>query len=320
MPVLASSYNLPFILKSGFISTVYSGLFRKVTGVIQKRERLILSDTDFLDLDWSYAAQGSNRLVIILHGLEGNAQRPYMLGAAKSFVDHGIDAVCMNFRGCSGEANLKFKSYHSGETKDLSEVIDHIVATGVYDEIYINGFSLGGNVALKYLGEGNHIPKQIKGSVVVSVPCFLKGSSKELHSIKNKPYAIRFLRHLIHRLKQKQKVFPDLISKQEIKSIKTLKDFDEVYTAKAHGFADASDYYTKSSSLQNLKHIKLPTLIINATNDSFLSSECYPIKAAESNNYLHLEMPKFGGHVGFYDSTNLYYNEKRALEFINEKK
>jgi len=320
MPVLTSTYNLPFILKSGFISTVYSGLFRKVKGVTQERERITLSDSDFLDLDWSYAAKSASKLVIILHGLEGNAQRPYMLGAAKSFNDNGIDAVCMNFRGCSGEANLKFKSYHSGETKDLSEVINHIVASKSYNDIYINGFSLGGNVALKYLGEGNQIPVQVKGSIVVSVPCFLDGSSKALHAIKNKPYAIRFLRHLINRLKQKQKVFPELISKQDIRSIKTLKDFDEVYTSKAHGFTNAADYYTKSSSLQDLGNIKIPTLIINATNDSFLSSECYPIKEAETNDYLHLEMPKFGGHVGFYVSTNMYYNEKRALEFISIKK
>jgi len=296
---------------------VYSGLFRKVHGVRQQRERMTLSDGDFIDLDWSYGTQPSNKLVIILHGLEGNAQRPYMLGAAKGFNDNAIDAVCMNFRGCSGEANLKFKSYHSGETKDLSEVINHIVASKDYDEIYINGFSLGGNVALMYLGEGNRIPEQIKGAVAVSVPCFLDGSSKELHRIKNKPYAIRFLRHLINRLKQKQKAFPDLITKQDIRSIKTLKDFDEVYTSKAHGFSDASEYYKKSSSLQVLEQIKIPTLIINATNDSFLSSECYPIEAAETNENLHLEMPKFGGHVGFYAATNLYYNEKRAVEFIN---
>jgi len=320
MPVLTSSYRLPFILRSGFISTVYSGLFRSVKGVTQVRERMSLSDADFLDLDWSYATKKATKLVVILHGLEGNAQRPYMLGAAKSFNDHGIDAVCMNFRGCSGEANLKFKSYHSGETKDLTEVINHIVTSKSYDEIYINGFSLGGNVALKYLGEGNHIPNQVKGSVVVSVPCYLDGSSKALHSLMNKPYAIRFLRHLINRLKQKQSVFPDLITKQEIKSIKTLKDFDEVYTSRAHGFDNASDYYTKSSSLQNLGSIKIPTLIINASNDSFLSSECYPIKEAETNDNLHLEIPKFGGHVGFYESTNIYYNEKRALEFISAKK
>ena len=317
MPVITSSYNLPFILKSGFISTVYSGLFRKVKGVAQKRERITLSDADFLDLDWSYASRSATKLVIILHGLEGNAQRPYMLGAAKAFNDNGIDAVCMNFRGCSGEANLKFRSYHSGETRDLAEVINHIVASKDYNEIFINGFSLGGNVALKYLGEENQIPEQVKGSIAVSVPCFLDGSSKALHRIKNKPYAIRFLRHLISRLKQKQKVFPELITKQDIKSIKTLKDFDEVYTAKAHGFSSAADYYAKSSSLQVLEDIKIPTLIINATNDSFLSSECYPIKAAETNENLHLEMPKFGGHVGFYAATNLYYNEKRALEFIH---
>ncbi|MCB0444791.1 MAG: alpha/beta hydrolase, partial [Gelidibacter sp.] len=146
---------------------------------------------------------------------------------------------------------------------------------------------------------------------------FLYGAALELHTIKNKLYAIRFKRHLVNRLKQKLSKFPEQITKAEIKQIKILMDFDEVYTSKAHGFANALDYYEKSSSLQYLQHIKIPTLIINALNDSFLSAECYPITEAKQNSHLHLEMPKHGGHVGFVDKKNVYYNEKRALEFIN---
>ena len=316
MPIVASSYKPPFIFRNGFVSTVYSGLYRSVNNIAQERERIKLSDGDFLDLDWSFSESKTNKLIILLHGLEGNAQRPYMTGTAKLFNKNDIDAVCVNFRSCSGEENLMYKSYHSGETKDLSEIIQHILNTRQYSEIYIKGFSLGANVTLKYFGERNNIPKQLKGAIAVSVPCSLHGSCIELHKLKNKPYHDMFKRYLKGKLKEKQKLFPDRISILEINSIKTLLDFDNIYTSKAHGFNDALDYYMKSSSLQFLLNINIPTLILNAKNDSFLSQDCYPILEAKENPNLYLEMPDYGGHVGFHSKDNIYYNEKRALEFI----
>jgi predicted alpha/beta-fold hydrolase len=241
-----------------------------------------------------------------------------MTGTSKLLNEHNVDAVCVNFRGCSGEDNTLFRSYHSGDTQDLHEVIMHVLETRSYGSIYIKGFSLGGNVALKYLGEQRDIPKEVKAGMAISVPCYLHGSCLELHKFNNVLYHDRFRKHLVDKLKIKQKIFPDLISSQEIKSIKTLLDFDNVYTSKAHGFKDALEYYEKSSSLQFLKTIKVPTLIINALNDSFLSPECFPIREAKNNEHLFLEMPKHGGHVGFHDSGNLYYNEKRTLEFVRE--
>lgn len=319
MPLVSSTYKPPFIFRNGFVSTVYSGLARKVHDVDQERERMTLSDGDFLDLDWSYSQKSTNKLIILLHGLEGDAQRPYMLGASKVFNHNNYDVVCVNFRSCSGEENLKYRSYHSGVTEDLEDVIQHIISTKIYSEIYLKGFSLGGNVTLKYLGEERVIPSQIKAAVAISVPCSLYGSCIELHKFNNVLYHNRFRKHLVDKLKQKQKRFPELIMKQEMNSIKTLKDFDDVYTSKAHGFKDALDYYDKSSSLQFLKNISIPTLLINAENDSFLSLDCYPIEEAKANSNLYLEMPKYGGHVGFYDGNNVYYNEKRALEFLIEK-
>jgi predicted alpha/beta-fold hydrolase len=182
--------------------------------------------------------------------------------------------------------------------------------------IYIKGFSLGGNVTLKYLGERDSLPEQIKGAVAVSVPCYLAGSSLELHKLKNRLYHDRFKTHLIQKLKIKHKIFPDRVSSADIRRIITLKDFDDVYTSRAHGFKDADDYYEKCSSLQFLHNINVPTLIINARNDSFLSPECYPMDLAESNSNLYLEIPDYGGHVGFWDKRNIFYNEYRSLQFI----
>ncbi|NNC50695.1 MAG: alpha/beta fold hydrolase [Flaviramulus sp.] len=316
MPIIESTYKPPFYFKNGFISTVYSGLVRRVS-LKQERERITLKDGDFLDLDWSFSEAKSNKLIILLHGLEGNGQRPYMTGTAKLFNENIMDAVCVNFRGCSGEDNLKFRSYHSGATEDLEAVIEHAISLDKYSAIYLKGISLGANIILKYLGERDKVPNQVKTAIAVSVPCYLIGSALELHTFKNKLYHDRFLKHLVNRLKTKQQRFPELLKIEELNAIKTLKDFDNFYTAKAHGFEDALDYYTRCSSLQFLPKIETPTLIINALNDSFLSPECYPIKEAKNNPNLFLEMPNHGGHAGFIAKNNRYYNEKRALEFVN---
>ena len=315
MPILEPTYKPSFFFKKGFISTVYSGLVRKVQ-LEQERERITLRDSDFLDLDWSFSKDKSSKLIILLHGLEGSGQRPYMTGPAKLFNQNKIDAVCVNFRGCSGEDNLKYRSYHSGATDDLEDVIQYILKTKHYTEIYFHGISLGANLVCKYLGERSEVPKEIKAAVAISVPCDLEGSCLELHTLKNKLYAIRFLKHLKNRLKSKVEKFPGRLSYKDFETITSLKQFDDVYTSRAHGFEDASDYYKRSSCRQFLPNIKVPTLMINALNDSFLSPECYPVKEAKSNSNLYLEMPNYGGHVGFVDKKNVYYNEKRALEFI----
>lgn len=318
MPIVESQYKAPYLFKNGHVSTIYSGLVRRVNGVKQTRERILLPDADFLDLDWSFASSKTNKLIIVLHGLEGHAQRPYMTGVAKLFNQNAYDAVCVNFRGCSGEDNLKYRSYHSGATEDLEVILNHIIETKQYTEISLNGFSLGGNLLLKYLGERHVVPQELKAAIAVSVPCDLYGSCKELHTFKNKAYHDNFKNYLIKRLRKKQVKHKDKLTIKAINTIKTLKDFDDVYTSEAHGFIDAKDYYAQCSSLQFLPNIKLPTLIINALNDSFLSPECYPVKEAKQNPNLFLEMPKHGGHVGFHLYGKHYYNEKRALKFVLE--
>jgi predicted alpha/beta-fold hydrolase len=318
VPIIESEYKPPFWAKKSFVSTVFSGLARQVKGVEQSRERIDLPDGDFLDLDWSLSTAKSRKVIILLHGLEGNAQRPYITGSAKLFNDNGIDACAVNFRGCSGESNRLYRSYHSGATEDLEAVVTHILSKNQYEDIYIKGISLGANMALKYAGERNDVPTELKGIVAVSTPCDLRGSCGELLSLKNKHYAIRFLDHLKKKLKPKLNQFPDRLTINDYNAIRSLIDFDHIYTARAHGFTDAYDYYAKASCLQFLPNIKISSLIINALNDSFLSAECYPVKEAKHNAKLYLEMPKYGGHVGFVDKGNIYYNERRALEFVNK--
>lgn len=318
MPLVPSNYSPAFPFKNGHFATIYSGLIRRVNGLDQERERLELTDGDFIDLDWSKAHEPRHKVVILLHGLEGNGQRPYITGSAKEFNKYGYDACAVNFRGCSGQTNRSYRSYHSGATEDLEEVINHILQHRKYDEIYIKGFSLGGNMALKYAGERSDLPKEIKGIIAVSVPCSLHSSLIELLKPKNILYARRFRNHLVDKLRAKQKLFPDLISNEDIYNIKTLKDFDDIYTSKAHGFKDAMDYYEQCSSLQFLAAVQIPSLILNARNDSFLGEACYPFAEAEKLSNIYLEIPAYGGHVGFHGDRNIYYNEKRALKFLEE--
>jgi len=318
MPLIPSDYNPPFIFKNGHFSTIYSGLIRKIDGVIQERERIALPDGDFLDLDWSFSQTPTHKVMLLLHGLEGNAQRPYITGSARQVNTHGYDACSVNFRGCSGETNKLYRSYHSGATEDLEAIVSHILNSKNYEEIFVKGFSLGGNLALKFIGEQRDVAKEIKAVIAVSVPCSLHSSLKQLLHPKNFLYAKRFKDHLKAKLRKKQQLFPEQISDDDINNVKTLKDFDDIYTSRAHGFKDALDYYKQCSSLQFLPNITIPTLIINAANDSFLGPECYPCREADSNKSLYLEVPISGGHVGFYEKQNITYTEKRAIKFLKE--
>jgi predicted alpha/beta-fold hydrolase len=316
MPLINSIYRAKGIFKSGHFATIYSAKFRPIPKIAQTRKRLELSDGDFVDVDWSFTEEKTAKVAIILHGLEGNSQRVYVQGQGKVLIENGWDVAAMNHRGCSGEDNRKYLSYNSGRTEDLTELIHHILSTTHYSEISLIGFSLGGNVILKYLGEQRLIPSEVKSGVAISTPIHLRGALERLINPENVIYSRTFVNDLRKKYKRKMTQFPDAMNAEELKKIKTLLDFDNLYTAKAHGFNDAYDYYERSSSLKYLINIRVPVLILNAENDSFLSDKCYPKAIAEDSDHVHLEIPEHGGHVGFYESNSVYYSEKRALEFI----
>ncbi len=319
MPIISSSFKAKGAFRNGHFSTIYSAKLRPIPKLIQRRERVPLEDVDFIDLDWSFSEGDTTKMAILLHGLEGNAQRTYIKGQGKHFIKNGWDVAAVNYRGCSGEPNNHYSSYNAGKTDDLDAVIDFILKKDRYKEIALVGFSLGGNLLLKYLGEQRSIPKEVKKGVAISSPLSLKGSLGKLEEWHNWVYRTSFLVDLKGKLKSKMLQYPEKISQDEIKNIRSLFDFDNIYTAKAHGFADALDYYKKNSSLQFLPHIKAPILILNAANDTFLSKECYPVKLASESKNIYLETPKHGGHVGFHRSNRTYYSEARTLEFVNTK-
>lgn len=260
--------------------------------------------------------QGSKKLVVISHGLEGNSSRAYMKGMAAAAYSQGYDVLSWNFRGCSEEMNRQLRFYHSGATDDLDVIVRHAIQKS-YTTLYLIGFSLGGNLTLKYLGERDPYP-EISRACVFSVPVDLYTSCLKISRRSNWVYSDRFLKSLKGKVIQKAGVMSGLDVK-DIKEVRTLVEFDDRYTAPLHGFSGALDYYKKCSSIQFLEGIKTPTLLINASNDPFLSEACYPSKQLENNPYIQFESPVYGGHVGFaqFNKNGLYWSEERAMSFLS---
>jgi uncharacterized protein len=314
MPIVSSAFRPPWFLHNGHVQTILPALLAREIRVEVVRERKEMADGDFLDLDWARAGHG--RVAIISHGLEGSSSNTYVRGMAGALLRAGWDALAWNFRGCSGEENRLPRFYHSGETGDISAVIAH--AAGAYGRIALIGFSLGGNMTLKYLGEAPPHPAVVAG-VGISVPVDLAGSARVLDGRRgNRIYMARFMESLVAKVRAKARRFPGQFDLSGAEGIRTFAEFDNRYTAPLHGFRDADDYWARSSARQFLPRITTPTLLLNALNDPFLGPECFPYEEARGNPMLFLETPESGGHVGFLDLVNGLepWSERRIVEFL----
>jgi len=316
MPIIPdSSYHAPKWLPGGHAQTIHPVLFRQTPQTLTKPERLELADGDFLDLEW--LEDGSDKLAILSHGLEGSSQGKYIRGMAAALSKRGWDVLVWNFRGCGDEPNRLPSFYHSGKTEDLDLLIRHAVKTHPAKKIDLVGFSLGGNLTLKYVGErGGEIDPMIHRAVAFSAPCELACSSRKLSKWRNRIYMERFLKTLRAKVVAKHQRFPAAIDITGVGKMRTFAQFDDRFTAPLHGFKDAQDYWTRSSSKQFLKNIRIPTLLVSAANDPILGPDCYPFAEAEENDSFFLEVPQQGGHVGF-GSGGEYWSEKRAAEFLS---
>lgn len=314
MPLIETDYKPPLLFKNRHVNTIYSSLFRKTKPLSFKRKRIETLDDDFLDID--LIENASRKIVILCHGLEGSSDSKYIQATAKLLSLNGYSVAAMNYRFCSGEINRQLVTYHSGKTDDLHTVINFVLPN--YDSIYLVGFSLGGNLILKYNGDGLFsLSPKIKANVAISVPVDLKGSSISLKRCENVLYRWRFLRTLSKKMFLKHQQFPNELDLAPLKKIKTLTDFDDFFTSKINGFKDAEDYYLKASSKQFIHNISKPTLLINALDDPFLSESCFPISEAEENSYFFLMTPIYGGHVGFISKGAFYWSEIQILNFLN---
>jgi predicted alpha/beta-fold hydrolase len=314
MPLIETDYKPPLLFKNRHVNTIYSSLFRKTKPLSFKRKRIETLDKDFLDID--LIENGSKKIVILCHGLEGSSDSKYIQATAKLLSLNGYSVAAMNYRFCSGEINRQLITYHSGKTDDLHVVINYVLPN--YDSVYLVGFSLGGNLILKYNGDSLFsLSPKIKANVAISVPVDLKGSSISLKRFENVLYRWRFLRTLSKKMHLKHQQFPNELDVAPLKKVKTLTDFDDFFTSKINGFKDAEDYYLKASSKQFIPNISMPTLLINALDDPFLSNSCFPIREAKENSNFFLMTPFHGGHVGFISKGAFYWSEIQILNFLN---
>jgi uncharacterized protein len=326
MPVLPPilDYFPPKWQFNAHIQTIYPSLFRKIQ-VDYKRERLELQDGDFLDLDWSFVGKShGKKLLIVTHGLEGDSTRHYVTGMVKKFNDNGYDGLGWNCRSCSGEMNRLPRFYHHGDVDDIRFVVNYAINQYKYEEVILVGFSMGGSMTVRLIGQHpEQLPEQVKCAIAVSVPLDLHTSVYELYKPGRRFYMKRFINKLGKKIKEKSTQHPNdnLVSYEGYDKIKNFEQFDSRYTAPMFGFKNATDFYQKAGAKPFLKTIKIPTLIIQAINDPFLSTECLDLGEAESNPNVFLQLLKFGGHVGFMlPNSNETWVENRVVDFVNENK
>lgn len=293
-----------FWLSNPHLQTIFPALLRRPPYLLRRRERLELSDGDFIDLDW----YGSDDLplVIVLHGLAGSSRSGYVLGLQHSLQRQGFASVALNFRGCSGEVNRLARGYHSGETEDLDQLYLTIRKRFPKRALAAVGFSLGGNVLLKWLGE-SAAPPQLFAAVAVSVPFVLGECASRLDSGVSRLYRTYLLRELkrymaakLHSLRQQGRSSEagKLLALGDLSTIRSFWEYDDRVVAPLHGFANVHDYYRRASSRQFLPAITTPTLLIQAADDPFMTANVLP-NHDELAQCVELLLQTVGGHVGF---------------------
>jgi uncharacterized protein len=316
MPYLQkSSYTKPpFYQFNGHLQTIIPA-FRKIKGVKFRRERIVTLDNDFLDLDW--LDNNTNRLVVLTHGFEGNSSRPYMLGMAKIFTENNWDILSWNCRSCSEEINKAFKMYNHGNIDDLEYVINHATTIKNYEEIILVGFSMGGNITLKYASLKAH--PSVKKVIAYSAPLDMKSSIEILAERRNWLYRLNFEKKLQPKLEKKRLQYPDKLNKQDISHTEWKKQL-HTYFCKINGYKDLESFYEKGSALNFIPQIKIPALIVQAINDPMLTPECFPYDLATNHPFIHLETPQYGGHCGFSlaNDSQFSWAEHRALAFSKD--
>ena len=293
-----SEYRSPRWLPGGHLQTIVPYFFRKVAPPPYRRERIDTDDGDFIDLDWVDGPRDAP-LVILFHGLEGSSLSHYSRATMRAVRDAGWRGVVPHWRGCSGEPNRLPRAYHSGDHAEAGWLVRQLHRESHGAPMFAAGVSLGGSALLNWLGRaGDDARQYLRAAGAVSTPLSLRLGGESIGRGFNKVYTWNFMRTMRRKGLEKSSRFPDIIDPNAIRQTRTLYDFDDVFTAPLHGFAGADDYWDRGSSLQWIRHIAVPTLIVNARNDPFMPFDALPEKPAPSAA-VTLEVPEHGGHAGF---------------------
>lgn len=259
--------------------------------------------------------------VMFLHGLEGSADSHYMLGTAEKALAAGFNAIRLNHRNCGGTEELTPMLYHAGLTDDVRQILSELIEKDGLTELYIIGFSLGGNMALKLAGEmGSSAPKALRKIVAISPSLDLVSCADAIEMRSNLVYHMSFLLSLRGRMRRKARLFPDKYDEAGLRGAWTIRKFDSIYTAPHSGFEDVADYYTRASALPHIANISIPTLIIHSKDDPFIPFASFERPEIASNPSVALAATERGGHVGFIAATieagDRFWAEARAIEFL----
>ncbi|HEX7049286.1 MAG TPA: alpha/beta fold hydrolase [Longimicrobiales bacterium] len=309
-------------LRSAHAQTIGSKFLRPDPHIPLSRERIETPDGDFLDLDFGPTPRDDAPIGLVLHGLEGSARRRYALLTYHALLAAGIRPVGLNFRSCSGEPNRTARFYHSGETGDLGFILGHLAERFPGIPKGVIGFSLGGNVLLKLLGEApERASEWVQAAVAISVPFDLAEGARRLErSPMGRLYTAYFLRSLRRKIRAKAALLEGRCDLASVLRARTLRAFDDAVTAPLHGFRDAADYYRQSSAVRFLQHIRVPTLLLHAEDDPFLPAHALPHDAVAQNPHLVAAFTPRGGHVGFITGrwpwAPRFWAESEAARFL----
>jgi predicted alpha/beta-fold hydrolase len=314
------NYRPAFWYRGRHLQTLWGPLLRRGQRPPLRRERVETADGDFVDLDWLADGPASGPLVLVLHGLEGSARSHYAQGLLRAAGRLGLRAAVLHFRSCSGEVNRLARLYHSGDTRDLEWVVGDLVKREPEVRLGLIGISLGGNVALKWLGERSEAaPAAVVGAVAISTPFDLAACAEVLDRGFNRAvYTWSFLRTMKAKIRAKAHLYDGQIDVAAVLRSRTFAEYDRRFTAPLNGFADERDYWTRASSGPHLERIRRPTLLINAVNDPFMPGEHLPREVVARSSWLEAAFVPQGGHVGFLDGPlgGSSWAERRALAFL----
>jgi predicted alpha/beta-fold hydrolase len=315
-----TAYEAPSWLPGGQLQTIYAYYLKQTPNFTYRRERWETPDRDFIELDWLDASSEESRLLVMFHGLEGCSGSHYAVSLMNRLRREGWRGVVPHFRGCGGEINRLPRAYHAGDAAEVDWILRRLKKKGkLRGRLHVVGISMGGNDLLKWLGQQDHALDVVHRAVAVSVPLDLQTAAKQLdHGWNKLIYTRDFLRIMKPRVLKKIAAHGLDLDPRAIRATSTFREIDNLYTAPIHGFSDADDYWIRSSSRPWLRHIKVPTLLINARNDPFFPGRELPTRT-EVAEAVALEYPESGGHLGFVSGRfpgQLNWLSGRILNFL----
>lgn len=313
MPIIPSNYRPPAYLFNGHLQTIAPFFGVKGNSTIYQTEKLELPDGDFLELDWIMG--GHEKLMVICHGLEGNSRSHYVQQMALHFSTLGWDILAIHARSCGREMNRLPVLYHGGATNDIDAVVTKYAEK--YNSSVLVGFSLGGNMLLNFVAR-HPTPANLRAIATFSVPCDLQKSEQQIDRLINRVFAKKFLLKLKNKVRKLEAHHPRIYDINMLDGITSIQSFTANFTAPFSGFNSVDDFYSSGSCLDSLMKIRLPTLVMNAQNDPFLSDTSYPKDLASTSDYIFLDMPKRGGHSAFPLTMTESWMPNRLEKFLSE--